>query len=206
MQDRHVVLDHGGLADHEAGGVVEENPLPDRRRRVDVGLEHGGRTALQVIGEILSAPAPQPVREAMGFDGVKALEIEHRFEEAVGRRIAVVGRDDVGAECDPDRGLRVKRVVVGLRDQLGRDIGMVETLGQPVHDRGFEPVVMQNGRVDEGRKLGLAAHHLFGLVPDAGPYRIDLLERARDLPLLPSHDILLHHQTARPPSTDAAGS
>jgi len=140
----------------------------------------------------------------MGLDGVKALEIEHRLDEAVGRRVAVEGGDDVGPECNTDSRLGLQRALVGLPDQLRRDFRVVEPLGDTVDDGRFERVMVQDGRVDEGRKLGLAAHHLFGLVPDAGPYRIDLLERARDLPLLPSHDILLHHQTARPPSTDAA--
>ena len=43
LQDRHVVLDDRGLADHEAGGMVEENAAPDAHGRMDVGLEHGRR-------------------------------------------------------------------------------------------------------------------------------------------------------------------
>jgi hypothetical protein len=41
LQHRNVVFDHGGLADHEPGGVVEEDAAPDAGRRVDVALEHG---------------------------------------------------------------------------------------------------------------------------------------------------------------------
>ena len=104
VQDRHVVLDHRGLADHQAGRVVEEDAAADARRRMDVGLEHRRGTALQVVGEVLAALAPQPVRQPVRLDGVEALEIEHRLDEAVGRRIAVEGRDDVGAECHADRG------------------------------------------------------------------------------------------------------
>ena len=43
VQDRDVVLDHRGLADHEAGGVVEEDAAPDPRGRMDVALEHRRR-------------------------------------------------------------------------------------------------------------------------------------------------------------------
>ena len=42
VQDRHIVLDDGRLADHQAGGVVEEDALADARGRIDVGLEHRG--------------------------------------------------------------------------------------------------------------------------------------------------------------------
>src|SRR5438067_620443 len=37
VQDRYVVLDHRGLAHYQAGGMVEEDAPPDRRRRMDVG-------------------------------------------------------------------------------------------------------------------------------------------------------------------------
>ena len=65
----------------------------------------------------------------MGLDGVEALEIEHRLDEAAGRRIAVEGRDDVGAEDFAERGLVVERVAIGLADQLAGHVGMVEPLG-----------------------------------------------------------------------------
>src|SRR5207253_5732241 len=38
-------------------------------------------------------------------------------------------------------------------------------------------------------ELRLAAHHFLSLLTDAPPDRIDLVESARGLPLLPSHDI-----------------
>src|SRR5258708_34830592 len=40
MQDRNVVFDHRGLADDEAGGMVEKNPAADPGLGIDVGLEH----------------------------------------------------------------------------------------------------------------------------------------------------------------------
>jgi len=58
LQDRHVVLDHRGLADHEAGGVIEEDTTSDAHGRIDIGLEHRRRLALQIISEVLATPAP----------------------------------------------------------------------------------------------------------------------------------------------------
>ena len=187
VQDRDVVLDHRGLADHEAGGVVEEDAAADPRGRMDVALEHRRRAALQIEREILAALAPEPVRQPMRLDGVEALVIEHRLDEAVGGRIAVDRRDDVGAERLADRRLVLQRVGIGLPDQFGRDVGMVEPLADAVHDRRLERVVVQDGRVDEGRELGLAAHDLLGLAADARPDRIDLVERPRGPRLILSH-------------------
>ena len=59
---------------------------------------------------------------------MEALEVEHRLDEAVGRGIAVDGRNDIGAEGIPDRGLVLKRIGIGLSDHLGRDVMMVEPL------------------------------------------------------------------------------
>ena len=54
------------------------------------------------------------------------------------------GRDDVGAERIADRRLVLQRVGIGLADQIGRDVGMVEPLGDAMHDRLLERVVMQD--------------------------------------------------------------
>ena len=65
----------------------------------------------------------------MRLDGVEALVVEHRLDEAVGRRIAVEHRDDVGAEHLAELRLVLQRVGIGLADQFARHVGMVEPLG-----------------------------------------------------------------------------
>src|SRR5262249_24066889 len=105
MQDRDVVLDDGSLAADEAGGMVEEDASPDAGGRVDVGLEYRGRTALQIKGKVLAALAVEPVREAMGLQRVKALEVEQGIDEARRCRVAVIDGDEVGAECVADIGI-----------------------------------------------------------------------------------------------------
>src|ERR1700692_1545440 len=90
VQDRDVVLDQGGLADHEAGGMIQEDAEADPRRGVDVGLEYRRRAALQIIGEILAAFLMKPVRQTMGLQRVEALEVEQRVDEKRGSGIAVV--------------------------------------------------------------------------------------------------------------------
>src|SRR5262245_13392170 len=188
LQDRDVVLDHGGLADDEAGGVVKEDAAADRHGRIDVGLEHSRRAALQIVGKILATLFPKPMGQAVSLDGVEAFEIQHRLEEAIGRGVTIEGRHDVGAERLADRGIAFERVAISLPAQLRRDICMIEPLGDAMPDGGVVRVVVKDGRRDEGRKLRLAANDLFGLAADARPDRIDLVERVYSFRLFPSHD------------------
>src|SRR4029079_9498968 len=68
---------------------------------------------------------------------------------------------------------------------------MVEPLRDAVHHRRLQRVVMQDGRIDEGREFGLLARDLLGFTTDAHPHRIDLVEDACGLRLLLGHDPLL---------------
>ena len=68
---------------------------------------------------------------------------------------------------------------------------MIEPLGDAMHDRGLEPVMVQDRGIDEARKLGLAPHHVLGLVADARPDRIDRVEPVRGLELLLGHGSLV---------------
>ena len=126
----------------------------------------------------------------MRLDGMKALVIENRLEHAMGRRIAVDRRHEIGAEGVAERRRILERIRIGLPDQLARQRGMVEPLGQPVDDGRFKGVVMQNARIDEGGQLRLAPHHLFRLAADARPYRIHGIERRL-------HLILRHRSASR---------
>ena len=89
LQQGHVVFHHGGLAHHQAGGVIQEDALAKPGSGMDVGLEHVGGPALQVKGEVALAIAPQPMGQSMGLHRVEALEIEERLDEALGGRVAL---------------------------------------------------------------------------------------------------------------------
>src|SRR6185295_9708556 len=122
-----------------------------------------------------------------------------RLEKAIGRGIAIESRHDVGAKRETDRWIALERVAIGLPDQLRRDVGMVEPLGHTMHDGSFERVMMQNGRIDEGCELSLAADHFLGLATDARPNRIDLAEGICRFCLLSGHhdspDVILTTKT-----------
>ena len=126
----------------------------------------------------------------MGLDGVEAFVIEHRLDEAGGRRIAVEGGDDIGAEGFAERGLVVERLAESLPDQIARHVGMIEPLADAVRDRVFERVAVQDVLVEKARQFRLAAGDIFGFLADAGPDRIDLGEAFGGARLMMSHDVV----------------
>jgi len=50
---------------------------------------------------------------------------------------------------------------------------MVETVGEAMHHRIFQPFMVQHRRIDKGGKLRLAANDVFRLGPHAIPDRIE---------------------------------
>src|ERR1700678_2676691 len=69
---------------------------------------------------------------------------------------------------------------------------MVEALGYAVHHRVFEPFVMQHGRIDKRRQLGLAANDVFRLAAHAIPDRIECRQfRTLRVDLMHRHDCSL---------------
>src|ERR1700692_4903975 len=134
---------------------------------------------------------------------MKPLVVEHRLDQPMGRRIAIDSRHEIGAERLGERRDVLERLGISLPDQLARQRGMVEPLGQPIDHGRLERVVVQDGRIDEGGELRLAAYDLFGLATDARPYRIDGIEGRPDLML--RHRIV-SHSTAKTPSSIIVGS
>ena len=96
---------------------------------------------------------------------------------AVARRVAVVDRGDVAAERLADLRILDERFLEGEADDLGADDTVVEPLGDAVDDRVFQPVVIEDRRVDEARDRRLGGDDRLGLTLDLGPDRIDLAER-----------------------------
>src|SRR5262245_36763268 len=113
----------------------------------------------------------------MGLDGVEAFVIKHRLYKATGRRITVHGSDYIGAESFAECRLVLKRVVIGLTNQVSRDVGMREPLAYPMRDRSFQRVAMKDILVDKGGELGLAARHVLSFAADARPDWIRSEER-----------------------------
>ena len=58
MQHRDIVAHHRGLTDDDGMGMVDHDPLPDPRRRVDIDPKGFAHPHLDEIGEILPPLAP----------------------------------------------------------------------------------------------------------------------------------------------------
>src|SRR5690606_8804968 len=93
VQDRDIVLDHRGLADDEAGGMIKQDAAADGGVRMDVHLEHLRGAALQPICEVASPMMVEHMGEAVRLDRLESLEEQHRLDIAVAGRIAVLHRD-----------------------------------------------------------------------------------------------------------------
>ena len=138
LQDRDVILDDGGCPHHQPGRVVEEDPLPEAGRRVDVGLEDVGRTALQVEREIPAIVGPQPVRRPVRLDRMKALEVEERLDEPLARRIAIHHRGDVGPHRIADAWIERASLTKDIGDDARPQYLVSEARGDAMKDRRFE--------------------------------------------------------------------
>ena len=143
---------------------------------MDIDRKDAARLALQVIGEILPPLAPELMGEAVRDEGVKALEIEQRFDQPVAGGIALVNGVQVGTERVGDLGRcgqsRLKRLI----EQCCINIGMIQPLRQPVRDRVLQPVMVENGREDEAAKRWLARDRGLGLLAHFGPDGVDAVE------------------------------
>ncbi|CAA6666091.1 unnamed protein product [Spirodela intermedia] len=116
MENGHVVADDGGLADDDPGGVVEEDPLADPRRRVDVDGEHVGYARLEGQGERAAGLGPEDVGNPVGLHCEEALEdsLLARWKERSGEgRVGQHGGVEVA---------RQRRLGLGIAAGFGLDL------------------------------------------------------------------------------------
>ena len=155
LQDGDVVLDQSRLADDDAGGMIDEDALAHAHRRVDVDLEHLRGPALQIKREVMAPGLTQPMGETVRLEGVKALEIEHRLEEARAGGIAVGDGGDVGPEGLPEHAVGFDRLEIGLGDEVVRHDRVAEPRSEAMHHGRFQSRVVEDRRDDEARHGGL---------------------------------------------------
>ena len=148
--------------------------MPMRAAGLMSTREDARALALQVEREVAPALLQQLVREAVRDERVEALEVEQRLDVAAAGRIAVVDGGEIGAERAAELGLVVRapaRRSAPIRP--GIDVGMVQPLRQAVADGVLQPLLAQDGRIDEAAERRLGAHRLLGLAPQLRPDRID---------------------------------
>ena len=97
LQDRHIVVDCAGLADHDAGRMIEEDADSELGGRMKVDLQHARYAALQVKGEFPTPSLPERVSESVSLKCEKALRMEKNVKGLGGRRITVQHGDEIEA-------------------------------------------------------------------------------------------------------------
>ena len=123
LHERDIVAHRRRLADDEPRRVIEKDAAAEGRRRVDVGLEHFRRAALQIERELAPAVSPQPMGEPMRLHRVKTLEMQERLEQPRAGRIALDDGREIGAEGRDQRRLGGDRAEIGVGDRLGGNDG-----------------------------------------------------------------------------------
>ena len=172
LQDGDVVLDDDGLADDDAGGVVDEDAPPHRHGRMDVDLELGRGPALEIVGEVAPPLVPEPVGQPVRLDGLEALEIEHRIDEPVTGRVALVDRDDVDAQHVGKVRAGGEGLVEGVPEMGRADGGVAQPVGDALADDVFQARLVEDGGVNEAGERRLVVGDPPGILADPFPDRI----------------------------------
>ena len=87
LVEQHVVADFGGLADHDAGAVIDEEAAADGGAGVDFDLGEEAADLRDQRGQQRDAPAVEPVRQAVRQDRVEARIAEEDLDDTLGRRV-----------------------------------------------------------------------------------------------------------------------
>ncbi len=114
-----VAADDGRFADDNSGGVIDEEPRPEKRARMNIDariesadLRKDARAEAQLV-------MPQPMRNAMNPHGPQPRIAEQNFEVGARSRIALHDRTDIIANSEKqghrDQGNKRPRKREGLR-------------------------------------------------------------------------------------------
>jgi hypothetical protein len=95
--ERHVVADLGGLADHDAQPMVDEEPSADLGAGMDLDAGEEPSEVRQQPTEESPAAHPGAVRHPVPEHRVEARIGEHHLESRSGRRVACNQRVDLVA-------------------------------------------------------------------------------------------------------------
>jgi hypothetical protein len=170
VEDGDVVADDGRLTDDDAGGVVEEDSLPDDGGGVDVNGEDVGDAGLEREREGPSLLRPEHVRDAVGLDGEEALVVEEAVGEADAGGVAGVGREEVGDDGGAERGVRGERGEEEVVEERGEERGGAELVGEVEGEGAGQGRVGQHGGVEEGGERRLRVRVAAGLRLDLRPH------------------------------------
>ena len=141
-----MVADLGGLADDDAGGVVDEEGAADAGAGMDVGAGLGVDPLAHDAGDDGHAELVELVGEAVRGDGQQSGIGQQDFREGQRGGIAVVGRLHVGHEQLAHAGQRVEE---RLQDAVGFAVEVVDLGRAGAFDaRGLADPAVGQGTAD----------------------------------------------------------
>ncbi|CAL9066459.1 unnamed protein product, partial [Musa banksii] len=183
VEDGDVVADHGGLADDDAGGVVEEDALADAGGGVDVDGENVGDAGLEGEGEGAAVLGPEKVGHAVSLDGEEALVVEEAVGEGDAGGVAVANSEEVGDDGGDEGGLGGEGLEEEVVEEGGEESGGAEFVGEVEGEGEGQGVVGEHRGVEEARQRRLRIRVSVGLRLDLRPHprllRLRLRRRVR---------------------------
>jgi hypothetical protein len=114
----------------------------------------------------------EPVHHAIGLDRQKSFEEQERLKIRRHRRIALVHRRQIRTHFIAQRRFVRERLIEHLPDLHRADIVVPEFLCKVISQRFFQPLVVEDRRVNEARERRLSRRRADSLLPQVGPHRV----------------------------------
>ena len=144
VEDGDVVAHHGGLADDDARGVVQQDALPDGGGRVDVDGEDLGDAGLERERQRAAALRPEHVRDAVRLHGEEALVVEEAVREARAGGVPGPRGEEVGGGGGADGRVRGERGDEEVVQERGEQRGGAELVGEVEGEGYLSPFTTTN--------------------------------------------------------------
>ena len=176
LQDRDVIVDHRGLARHEARAVIQQDALADARRRVNLDREDLRNAVLYRPGERGPPLPPQPVADAVALQRLEPFEEEQRNRVARRRRVALAHGLEVGRRRGGDLGVGGEGLADDFGDGIPAEHGSRELARQHRLQRLLEARGAQERLFEKRRECRLRRRHDFGFPAHPLPQHVNWRE------------------------------
>lgn len=169
MQHGNVAADDGGLADHDAGGMIEKGTRADLSGGMNIDLQLLGDLTLQVIGQGNAALVPQLVGDAIGLQGMEALEVQEGVNEPGTGGISLHDGEQVMADTLTKVDIIGDGVLHKPHQHSRRHDRRGELIGEMKGEGVVERAVIKNGGEKKRGEQGFRLGGIAGLGLHGGP-------------------------------------